>query len=432
MPKPTTLIRLTICAWLAFGLIACTTNSSSEERPNSHASTETGVFPHKLPLEKPDFPVSAATARMYDYPAPRAQDNDLYSLFKYTRLKGFDYHGDDGTISRRDPSRPIFVEGKYYIWYTRRDTKVRPIGARRAAEATDEIPSTDWDLSDIWYATSLDGITWEEQGIAVPRPPKPNPGWRSVATPDILVWEGKYYLYYQAFNEPSGLRGDWCPISMSHADSPDGPWQVGGDEMIPLGLPGEWDQDQTQDPHPIVYRGKIYLYYKAAYNKWADKRDKYAVGHGVAIAESPFGPFEKHPLNPVMQSGHETTYFPFKEGVATLVLKDGNERETIQFAEDGVNFKMASAVSLPPVAAAPFVPDAFTNTSYGKGFTWGMCHFINAGTPNTRHSILARFDCDLSLDYDEPFFKKTHLWHSPEVYFKQGPGKHRIDQNPIP
>ncbi|MEH0152709.1 glycoside hydrolase [Limibacter armeniacum] len=415
-----------------FSCSETTTNTGSENENQTEIAKATTVFPHKLPEEKPDFPMSAATERMFSYPAPRAQDNDLYTLFKYTRLKGFDYNNGDGTITRRDPSRPIYVDGKYYIWYTKRDTKFVPIGAKRAKEATDEIPSTDWDLSDIWYATSADGITWEEQGVAVSRPAKPNQGWRSVATPDILVWEGKYYLYYQAFNEPSGLRGDWCPISMSYADSPNGPWKAGGNEMIPLGKKGEWDQDQTQDPHPIVYKGKIYMYYKAAYNKWVDKWNTYAVGHGVAIADSPFGPFKKHPLNPVMQSGHETTYFPYKEGVATLVLKDGNERETIQYAKDGVNFEVASSVSLPPIAAAPFVPDAFTNTKYGKGITWGMCHFTNAGTPKQRYSILARFDCDLSLDYDEPFFKTTHLFHSPDVYFKQGVGKHRIKQNPQP
>lgn len=41
----------------------------------------------------------------------------------------------------------------------------------------------------------------------MPRPPKPAPGWRSVSTPDVLFWKGKYYLYYQAFLEMSGTRG---------------------------------------------------------------------------------------------------------------------------------------------------------------------------------------------------------------------------------
>ncbi|TWT80782.1 hypothetical protein CA13_22280 [Planctomycetes bacterium CA13] len=384
---------------------------------------EDGVFPHKMPESKPDIEMSSAMERMFRYPAPRAQDNELFSQFKYTPLEGFDYNGGDGTISRRDPSRPILVDGKYYVWYTRRHTPVPPIGSAHANEATDVIPSTDWDLCEIWYATSQDGFTWEEQGIAVPRPAKPIPGWRSVATPDILVWKGKYYLYYQAFVEASGLKGDWCPVSASYANSPDGPWTSTNKTIIHTGKKGDWDQDAIHDPHPVVYKGKIYTYYKAAYNKWPDIRDKYAVAHGLAIADDPLGPFLKHSLNPVLNSGHETTYFPFKEGIATLAIKDGNERCTIQYAKDGVNFEIASVVELTPIAAAPFAPDAFTNSGNGRGITWGLCHFTNAGTRDKQHSIMARFDCDLSLDVDDPTFKNTGVWHRPEVYFKQGLNK---------
>ncbi|MRI00140.1 glycoside hydrolase [Kriegella sp. EG-1] len=379
------------------------------------------VFPHKMPKEKPDLPMSAATERMFDYPGVGIHDNELFSQFKYTPLKGFDYASGDGTISRRDPSRPIKVNDKFYIYYTKRLTVVPPIGASRAKEATDKIPSTDWDLCDIWYATSDDGITWKEQAIAIKRPEKPNSGWRSVATPDILIWKNKYYLYYQAFSEPSGLKGDWCPVSVSYADSPDGPWIHGADKVIPFGKKGEWDQDATHDPQPIVFKDKIYMYYKAAFNKWPEIRNKYAIGHGLVIAENPLGPFKKHPLNPVMTSGHETTYFPFKEGVAALTIRDGNERETMQYAKDGVNFEIASHLSLTPIAAAPYVADAFTNSGNGRGFTWGLSHFINAGAKGKQHSIMARFDCDLSLDYDNPeVFKKSTVWHKPDVYFQQG------------
>jgi len=413
--KTTKLLILGVITLLG---ISCTTSENKET-----VIKENKVFPHAMPELKPDFALSAAAERMFDYPAPRVQDNELFSQFKYTRLEGFDYNGGDGTITRRDPSRPVLINGKYYIWYTKRHTKVPPLGWGEADQATDEIPSTDWDLCDLWYATSQDGFKWEEQGVAVARPKKPALGWRSVATPDILIWEGKYYLYFQAFNEPSGTRGDWCPISMAYADSPDGPWTHTGKELVPRGKKGEWDQDQTQDPHLIVRDGKIYLYYKAAYNKWPDKRDKYAVAHGLVIADNPFGPFEKHPLNPVLNSGHETTYFPFKEGIAALAIKDGNEAQTIQYAADGVNFEIAATVELTPTACGFYTPDAFTNTEYGRGVTWGVCHFINAATSlDRKHSIIARVDCDLSLDVDEKSMKSTGVWHRPEVYFKQGLG----------
>ncbi len=411
-----------------FFLLLCVASPSSAQEFDSKAGKRVGdggqgdAFPFTMPTKMPDIPMSAASRRMFNYPAPRIQDNELFSQFKYSRLKGFDYDNGSGKVSRRDPSRPILVDGTFYVWYTKRDTVVPPIGWNNAAKADDQTPSTDWDLAEIWYATSQDGITWSEQGVAVARPAKPASGWRSVATPDILVWKNKYYLYYQAFDEPSGLRGDLCPVSVSSADSPAGPWTHRGDAVIPFGNENEWDRQATHDPQPIVRDGKIYLYYKAAYNKWPEKRDKYAVGHGLAIADNPLGPFEKHPLNPVMQSGHETTYFPFKEGVAALAIKDGNERDTMQYASDGVNFEIAACLSLTPSAAAPYTPDAFTDTKDGRGVTWGLSHFINAGERGKSYSMMARFDCDLSLDYEEPAYKNTRVWHKPEVFFQQGPG----------
>ena len=378
------------------------------------ARADEAGFPFKLPKEKPARKLSAAMERNYTaYMAPRPEDNELYSLFKYTKLKGLDYSNHDGTVTRRDPSKVIFVNGKYYVWYTHRHTPTPPQGAKRC---TDTIPSSDWDLADIWYATSRDGFTWKEQGVAVPRPPKPKPGWRSVTTTDILVWKGKYYLYYQAFMEASGTRGDDCPVAVSHADSPDGPWTPLNRVVIPNGAKGEWDQYSIHDPYPLVYRGKIHLYYKSDF----DGDPRLVRMQGLAIADHPLGPFKKHPLNPVINSGHETTMCPFKEGIAAWVIRDGSEHFTVQYAEDGVNFKIASIASLMPDAAGPFVPDAFTDTKYGRGITWGLCHNTWAGTRGKGHTVLMRFDCDLSLDVDYPEMKRHGYRHKPEFFYEHG------------
>ena len=355
--------------------------------------------------------------RLYDnYLTPRPEDNELFSSFKYTRLQGFDYNDGEGTISRRDASKIIKENGKYYVWYTHRKTKAPPVGFHNAKEATNEIPSTDWDLSEIWYATSEDGFTWEEQGVAIPRPPKPTVGWRSVTTTDILKWKGKYYLYYQGFMEASGLKGDHCPVAASYADSPDGPWTPANQIIIPNGEPGTWDQFSIHDPYPLVYKGKIYIYYKAAYGD----RPDYLVGNGLAMADDPLGPFTKHPLNPLFNSGHETALFPFMEGIASLTIRNGNESNTIQYAPDGVNFHIASVTHLMPTAAGAYVPDAFNSNGNGRGITWGICHFTNASDdPKKSYSILARFDCDLSLDVHDPETKNTQLWLKPEIYFSR-------------
>lgn len=379
-------------------------------------------FPYTVTDDTKHRKLSAAMRRsFFHYPAPRPEDNELYSQFRYTPLQGFDYNGADGTITRRDPTTVIFENNKYYVWYTKRSTSL----VKGPDKCTDTIPSTDWDLSEIWYATSEDGFTWEEQGVAVPRPPKPNPGWRSVTTPGILKFDGKFYLYYQAFFEPSMTRGDYCPVAASWADSPDGPWTPTNEETVPTGAPGEWDQYAIHDPNPLVHDGKIYIYYKSGFNRphasW--------IAQGLVIAKYPLGPFERHPLNPVTNSSHETAYFPFKKGVACLSIRDGQEHFTIQYAEDWVNFEIAAITELMPDAAGPFVSDAFTDTRNGRGITWGLSHFTNAGNDwSRRHSILARFDCNLSQDIHDPEMKKSNHRYSPEHHFRFGLSKQQRER----
>ena len=380
----------------------------------SVAAAAEPVFPYGMwPDKKPQIPLSAAGARLYDaYEAHTPAVNGLFTNFKYTALEGFNYNGHDGTVSRRDPSKVIRANGKYYLWYTHRETATPPRGA---SGGSDTIPSADWDLSEIWYATSEDGFTWHEQGVAVPRPPKPNPGWRTVCTPDILVWKGKYYLYYQAYLEMPGTRGDFCPVAASVADSPDGPWIPANKVIVENGPPGSWDQYVIHDPYPVVYRGKIYLYYKGEMNTGG----QYPIrAQGLAIADAPFGPFVKCPLNPVINSGHETCVFPFKEGMAALVGRHGMEHNTIQYAPDGVNFRIAAITALMPIAPGPYVPDAFTDTRDGRGITWGLCHMRNLRLAEGKsHSVLLRFDCDLSRDVEEPSFKESDTFVNLDLYY---------------
>ena len=218
--------------------------------------------------------------------------------------------------------------------------------------------------------------------------------------------------------QASGKRGDDCPVTVSYADSPDGPWTPTHQIVIPNGEKGSWDQYSIHDPYPLVFNDKIYLYYKSDF----DGDPRLVRMQGLAIAEDPLGPFNKHPLNPVLASGHETTLFPFKEGIAALVIKDGNEHFTIQYAEDGVNFHVASISAVMPIAAGPYVPDAFTNTSYGKGISWGLAHVTHAGRKGEACSLLLRFDCDLSLEFHDPQMKahSNNYSYKPEFFYQHG------------
>ena len=115
-------------------------------------NAQTDVFPYGVREQKPDMPLSKAMERAYTrYMSPTTWGNELFTKFRHSPLEGLNYNGGDGTLSRRDPSKVVKGNGKYYVWYTRRSTPTPPRGADGG---TDAIPSTDWDLAEIWYATA--------------------------------------------------------------------------------------------------------------------------------------------------------------------------------------------------------------------------------------------------------------------------------------
>lgn len=376
------------------------------------------AFPGKLPTDKPmDRPLSAAMERFYDsWNADQDKYNEFYTTFKYSRLTGIGKDSSDVSVSRRDPSKVLKINGTYYVWYTRRKTNSDPIGPANINDADDETPIVDWDLADICYATSVDGFNWVEQGIAVPRPPKGTYGDRSLSTPDILFYEGRYYLYYQTFTT-IWRKNDCVNVSMAWAESPDGPWTRLDRPVIKQGEEGAWDSCAIHDPYPLVYQGKIWVYYKGS------PRDKRAGNllraQGVAIAEHPEGPYIKSELNPISNSGHETMLWPYYDGIASLLTLDGPEKDTIQYAPDGLNFEPKAHVQLPPIAAGPFCSDAFADNGDGRGVTWGLSHINPLGGGPDKNCYIVRFDCDLHRDVNRPEFKHSNLRYNEDTWFQR-------------
>jgi len=346
------------------------------------------------------------------------KENEFYTSFKYFPVKGLGY--EEG-ISRRDPSTIIKVDGTYYVYYTRSPKTPAPVGYDKA---TNKLPATTWDLCDIYYAISTDGKIWKEQGIAASRGPKGEFDDGSVFTPDIMVYKGKYYLYYQAVKFPYKQRTKNV-IGMSWAESPEGPWHRHPEPVLEPGEAGEWegiedkrskiksygdfDSHKVHDPNMIIRDGKIWMYYKAHPMGVGSKLKKpYPdFSMGVAIAQNPEGPFGKHPLNPISASGHEALVWPYKEGVATLITANGPEKNTVQWAADGVNFNVKSNIVLPPDAAGLFCPDKYENTTNGKGFTWGLCHISQK--PDKPWSYIIGFECDLNQEVEDLRFKRENI-----------------------
>lgn len=293
----------------------------------------------------------------------------------------FDLKGDlepNVKFTRRDPSSVLKVEGKYYVWYSYSLTG----GADKIAP---------WDLNDLYYATSNDGITWEEKGAAIERGAAGSFDHRSAFTTEVFYDNGTFYLIYQAAADTSGIFGR-NTIAMASASSPDGPWKKLNNPILSPTISSSpaFDSNAVHDPCLIAFKGKYYLYYKGEGDErnicglgiWnLDKQVKW----GVAIADKPTGPFVKSPLNPVTNTGHEVCVWNSGEGIGIMLHQDGPEFATLQYAEDGVNFdikgKVSDFVRLDPFnteypEAAGLYRHVGEEKSPVSGVSWGLYHVL--------------------------------------------------------
>lgn len=299
------------------------------------------------------------------------EDPQWNIAFEVTDLKGD--LAPDPFYTRRDPSAVIQVDGTYYVWYS--------------YSLTDDASKTaPWDLNDLYYATSTDGDTWTEQGAAVTRGADGAFDHRSVFTTEIFVHEGTYYLVYQAAADQDGVYNRNF-IGMSYADSPDGPWTKLEDPLLrPTYTDDLWfDNNAVHDPTLVYFNDKFYLYYKgecscmgaAGCRTWCNpvcglgKQVKW----GVAIADSPTGPFVKSEFNPITNTGHELIIWEYNDGLAILQHQDGPEANTIQYSTDGINFEIQGTVNNIPEAAGLFRPEGPQDTPHG-GVNWGLSHVL--------------------------------------------------------
>ncbi|AWV96734.1 glycoside hydrolase family 117 protein [Arcticibacterium luteifluviistationis] len=371
----------------AFSFSQCTTVPEKAKEP--HVSQETA---DKLGITNTDH-LSAATLRALQWPDI---GNEWYIEFgEHKPLLG-DLAYEPGVV-RRDPSAVIKVGEKYYVWYS------KSTGETTGFEA-DVINGKvfPWDRCDIWYATSTDGWTWKEEGIAVKRGEPGAYDDRSVFTVEIMYHEGKYYLCYQTVKHPYYKRVQ-NTVGMAWSSSPNGPWAKTPEPVLKPADNGEWEGDsddrfmvkkkgdfdshKVHDPCIIPFKGKFYLYYKGEQMGEEITFGGRQIRHGVAIADNPLGPYTKSLYNPISNSGHEICVWPYKEGIASLITTDGPERNTIQWSPDGINFEIMGAIKGAPHAIG-LNRELTSDEDPVAIMKWGLTHVYN----NWHEQSILRFD----------------------------------------
>lgn len=297
--------------------------------------------------------------------------------YRITKLEGIGY---DQRFGRQDPSNVIKLGDTYHVY---------------TSKFTGNTPYT----GVIGHATSIDGVHWKEQDDALAKGPADAWDNYGVLTPYVMAYKGKYYLYYTSSRELSGeswaIRGpnSGRHIGLAIADSPNGPWQKLPEPVLSPGREGEWDSYLVDDAHVIVRAGKFWLYYKGGdINVSAD-----TTAWGLAVSDSPTGPFVKAKENPLI-GGHTVCVWPHREGVAALIDNAGPEKFTVQWSADGIHFKRAAKIEHVHTGCGPYDPDAFSNAAYGRGITWGVAQDRQRG-----RMCIVRFDVDLEAARNLPY-----------------------------
>ena len=350
--------------------------------PDANAPAQETIVPTPEQIDyfgiSDPYKLSAATKRALQW---QRLDNDWYVHFKTDDLKG-DFAYEEGVV-RRDPSAIIKENGKYYVWYSR---SVGPSQGFGGDVENDKV--WPWDRCDIWYASSTDGWTWKEQGLAVPRGKQGAYDDRSVFTVEIMKHDGKYYLCYQTVKSPYTVRVK-NQVGLAWSDSLHGPWTKSKEPILSAADNGIWrgeqqnrflvkkkgdfDSHKVHDPCILPFNGKFYLYYKGEQMGEEVNFGGRMIRHGVAIADNPHGPYVKSPYNPISNSGHEVCVWPYHGGIASLITTDGPERNTIQWAPDGINFEIMSHIRSAPHAIG-LNRSADNEQEPTEILRWGLTH----------------------------------------------------------
>lgn len=290
--------------------------------------------------------------------------------FKYVPLTGIGY---EKGVSRRDPSDIIKAEnGKYYVWYTKVPEFIKgaknPLGVEAYYGGT------------VWYATSLDGYAWKEEGLSIGLGEAGKFDSHAVFTPNILYYKGKYYLYYTGIkptlDNDNGIfennaTNDYTAIGLVVSDTPDGPFKrVKNNPVLDIDANREiFDSYRIDDAVLLVVDKKIRLYYKG--RNYADgKKGPRSTKMGVSMAKKPEGPYKKYENNPILEKGHEVLIWHADGGIKAHASISSLEL----FSEDGLNFdQTGKGVKLinRPLAPGLFRPH-LTDSSLKDIPGWGV------------------------------------------------------------
>jgi hypothetical protein len=168
--------------------------------------------------------------------------------------------------------RVVLREGSLYrIWY----------------EAVDGLDP--WEVTDVGYATSSNGLTWTKMGTVM----SASSAWEGneISPGTVLVEGGVYRLWYHAGGNELPHR------NIGYATSADGlVWTRHPMPVLTVGPSGAFDDDEVAEPRVMRVGREYWMYYTGA-NESSRRK-------ALGLATSPDGiVWTKRPENPLLESG---------------------------------------------------------------------------------------------------------------------------------
>ena len=145
-------------------------------------------------------------------------------------------------FDRHDPSNIIRVGDCYWVFYTHNVDDHRAVA--------------------VHAASSGDGRTWEDHGLAL-GPGAPG-AWDESGTiaPYVVPHAGRFYLFYTGFRGGDLSMRD---LGVAVAEEPSGPWARWGDGPVLRRDPdpAAWDSGMLGDSNVLFREGRWWLYFKS-------------------------------------------------------------------------------------------------------------------------------------------------------------------------
>jgi len=145
---------------------------------------------------------------------------------------------------------------------------------------------------------------------------------------DVIKVGNKYYVWYTRMDSPV-TSGYWGTIWYATSEDEGHTWQEQG-MSIGLGDEGAFDSHSVFTPNILAYKGKYYLYYTAVQPTPGNPNKEFEgnstndfTAIGLAVADSPDGPFIKVKNNPVLDISEVAEDFDsYRIDDAAMLVKD--------------------------------------------------------------------------------------------------------------